>query len=66
MAAVAEPDITLLELVEALSRECCSDRELIDRVHSMVDTHQVRLIGEFDGRHLAQPAAKPAGVTRIH
>ena len=48
MSAVVEPEITLLELVEALSKQADSDAET---VCAMVESYRIHLVGQFDDRH---------------
>ena len=66
MSAIVEPEITLLELVEALSKDAKTDEEIAETVCAMVSSHRVRLIGQFDGRHVnARPAAASIPVRRL-
>ena len=52
MSAVVEPEITLLELVEALSKQADSDAEIVETVCTMVESYRIHLVGQFDDRHV--------------
>jgi len=45
------PEVTLLELVQAICNETSDDREVVETVRHMLKSGQVRLCGNF--RHFA-------------
>ena len=46
------PEVTLLELVQAICDETSDDREVVETVRHLLSTGRVRLCGNF--RHSAQ------------
>lgn len=66
MSAVVEPEITLLELVETLSKQGGSESEIVETVCSMVASRRVCLIGQFDGRHVGHAVTASRGSSQIH
>lgn len=52
--------ITLLDLVATVSDLASSEQETVLTIQSLLESGQVRLIGQFQQRHLGSPAEAEA------